>query len=423
MKYLILGSGGREHAIGWALNKDPKITKLYFGPGNGGTSLIGENLPDTNPMNFDSVDNAISSNEIDFVICGPEDPLVAGIYDHLLEKGIKAIGPNAKGAQLEGSKVFSKEFQFNMGIPTADYKAFTDPQAALDHLNDIDYNPVIKCDGLCAGKGVLLPESKDDAKRIITEILVDRKFKDAGNKIVIEERLNGFETTLLTFVDGETILPMLFSQDYKRAFDNNLGLNTGGMGCLCPSPKINNDLKDEIIEKFVTPTAKGLKEYSIPYKGIIYFGLMITENGPYILEYNIRMGDPETEVVLPLLKTDISVPYQAIYNGTLNDTKLEWHDGSAVGVILASNGYPESYDKGVPIDYLKQWDDSEDDFIVFHAGTKRENNNLTTSGGRVVCLTALGENLDECRNKIYSRLSNMNTDGLFFRTDIATEYI
>ncbi|MFH1515824.1 MAG: phosphoribosylamine--glycine ligase [bacterium] len=423
MKCLILGSGGREHAIGWSLHKDPGVSKLYFGPGNGGTSLIGENLPDINPMNFDSVHEAILSNEIDFVICGPEDPLVAGIYDFLLEKKVKAIGPQSSGAKLEGSKIFSKEFQFNMGIPTADYKAFTDPQKALDHLNDIDFKPVIKCDGLCAGKGVLLPETKDDAKRIITEILVDGKFKDAGNKIIIEERLDGFETTLLTFVDGDTILPMLFSQDYKRAFDNNEGLNTGGMGCLCPSPRIDNDLKDEIIQKFVTPTAKGLKEYSIPYKGILYFGLMITESGPCILEYNIRMGDPETQVVLPLLKTNPSEIYNAIRGGTLDKINLEWHDGAAVGVVLASNGYPESYEKGVPINYIKQWDKPEENFIVFHAGTKRENNNLTTSGGRVVCLTALGENLKECRNKIYSRLNKINTEGLFYRTDIAAEYI
>jgi phosphoribosylamine--glycine ligase len=423
MRILVIGSGGREHTIGWALHNDPAVSKVFFGPGNGGTSLIGSNLPNVNPMDFNSITNAVESNEIGMVICGPEDPLAAGLYDYLMEKGIASIGPSQKGAQLEGSKIFAKEFLFNMKIPTADYREFSDPQTAYDFINDINWEPVIKCDGLAAGKGVLLPESKDDARQVVKEILVDGKFKDAGRKIIIEKRISGFETTLLSFVDGETILPMLFSQDYKRAHDNNEGLNTGGMGCLCPSPRIDNELREQIIKEIVEPTSRGLKEYSIPYKGILYFGLMITDKGPQVLEFNVRMGDPETQVILPLLKTGMSVPINAIKDGKLNETKLEWHDGTAVGVVLASDGYPGSYEKGVQIDMLKRWDEPEENFIVFHAGTKREGEHLVTSGGRVVCLTALGENLRECRDMIYSRINEMNLDGLFYRSDIAAEYV
>lgn len=423
MRILVIGSGGREHTIGWALHKDPAVSKLFFGPGNGGSSLIGKNLPNVNPIDFKSVADAIEENEINFVVVGPEDPLAAGIYDYLLDKGIESIGPSQKGAQLEGSKIFAKKFLFNMNVPTPDYKEFSDPQKAYDFINDLTWEPVIKCDGLAAGKGVLLPESKDDARQVIKDILVDSKFKSAGRKLIIEKRISGFETTLLSFVDGETILPMLFSQDYKRAYDNNKGLNTGGMGCLCPSPRINDELRDQIIKEIVEPTSEGLKEYSIPYKGILYFGLMVTDDGPQVLEFNVRMGDPETQVVLPLLKTDLSVPYKAIKDGKLNKVKLEWHDGIAVGVILASDGYPGSYAKGISIDALKRWDEPEENFIMFHAGTKRDGEHLLTSGGRVVCLTALGENLQECRDMIYSRMSEVNLDGLFYRGDIAAEYV
>ena len=374
-------------------------------------------------MDFRSLDSAVIANDIDFVICGPEDPLVMGIYDYLDEKGIKAIGPSALGARLEGSKIFAKEFHFNTGIPSARYMSFTEPQHALDHINTINYEPVIKCDGLAAGKGVLLPKDKTEARQIISDIMVKDKFKDAGKKIIIEKRLEGFETTLLSFVDGETILPMLFSQDYKRAFDNNEGLNTGGMGCLCPSPRIDNDLREEIIDRIVKPTARGFGEFSIPYKGILYFGLMITKDGPHVLEYNVRMGDPETQVVLPLLKTGFSIPLKAIADGTLDEVNLEWHEKKTVGVILASNGYPEAYEKGVRINDLKRWDEDEEDFIMFHAGTKREGDNLTTSGGRVVCMTSLGDSLEECREKIYSRIKEVNTEGLFYRSDIAAEYV
>jgi phosphoribosylamine--glycine ligase len=422
MKVLVIGSGGREHAIGWALSKAPEVKKLFFGPGNGGTSLIGSNVPLIKPMDFKSVESVVTEQQIDLVVCGPEDPLVNGIYDYLQEKGIKTIGPSAKGARLEGFKSFAKEFMFNMGIPTAKYLSFTDPSAAIDHINSINYEPVIKCEGLAAGKGVLLPKNKDEAKTIIQDIMVLKKFGDSGNKIVIEQKLKGFETTLLSFVDGDTILPMLFSQDYKRAFDKNEGLNTGGMGCLCPSPMINNDLREEIIEKTVKPTSRGLREFSIPYKGIMYFGLMITNDGPYLLEYNIRMGDPETQVVLPLLKTSIVKPLVAITETKLKDEALHWDYRKCAGVILASKGYPGSYEKGVPINYLKKWDQPEEDFIVFHAGTKRDGDNLVTSGGRVVCLTALGESFRECREKISGRIKDCELDGLFYRSDIAAEY-
>lgn len=423
MKVLVAGSGGREHAIGWAFARDPEVKELFFAPGNGGTCQLGENIENAKPSDFESIVNVVKQKGIDIVFCGPEDPLVDGLYDFLTDKGIKAVGPSAKGAQLEGSKVFAKEFMMNMGIPTADYRDFTDPQAAIDYINQIDFEPVIKCDGLAAGKGVLLPKTKSEAKELVEQIMVGGKFDDAGKRIVIEERLFGFETTLLSFVDGKTILPMLFSQDYKRAFDHNEGLNTGGMGCLCPSPGVDDELKEEIIERIVKPTAKGLMEYKIPYKGILYFGLIITDNGPFVIEYNIRMGDPESQVVLPLLKTGFTKPVMGIIDGTLDKTPLEWDQRKSVGVVLASKGYPGSYEKGVSVDYLKNWDTSEDDVFLFHAGTKRDGNNLTTSGGRVACMTALGDSLIECRDRIYSRLEKMKLDGLFYRSDIAAEYV
>jgi phosphoribosylamine--glycine ligase len=423
MKVLVAGSGGREHAIGWAFSRDPDVKELFFAPGNGGTCLLGENIGNAKPSDFDSIVEIVQEKEIDIVFCGPEDPLVDGLYDYLTEKGIKTVGPSAHGAKLEGSKAFAKQFQMNMGIPTADYRDFTDPQAATDYINQIDFEPVIKCDGLAAGKGVLLPKTKSEAKESIEQIMVGGKFENAGKRIVIEKRLFGFETTLLSFVDGKTILPMLLSQDYKRAFDHNEGLNTGGMGCLCPSPGVHDELKEEIFERIVKPTAKGLKEYKIPYKGILYFGLIITDDGPFVIEYNVRMGDPESQVVLPLLKTEFSKPVMGIINGNLDKITLKWDHRKSVGVVLASKGYPGSYEKGVLVDYLKNWDTSEDDVFLFHAGTKRDGKNLLTSGGRVACLTALGDSLEECRDRIYGRLKKMELDGLFYRSDIAAEYI
>ena len=423
MKVLVIGSGGREHAIGWALHKDPEVEKIYFGPGNGGTCLIGENISEISPSKFESIDKALEKNPVDLVVCGPEDPLAKGLYDYLSQKGIKAIGPSENGAKLEGSKAFAKNFMRWFDIPTAEFRDFTKVHEAIDYLNGLNYEPVIKADGLAMGKGVILPKSKEEARKVIGEILVGSKFGDAGKKIVIEKKLAGFETTLLSFVDGKTILPMLFSQDYKRAYDKNEGLNTGGMGCLCPSPKIDKDLMEEITEKIINPTARGLKEVKVDYRGIIYFGLMIAKDGPQLLEYNIRMGDPETQVLLPLLKTSISKPLMGIIDGSLDQVKLEWHNGCAVGVVLASDGYPGDYKKGVPIDYLTEWDKDSEDFIVFHAGTKRDGKHLFTSGGRVACMVALGENFAECRKKIYGRIDKLKIDGLFYRTDIAAEYL
>jgi len=423
MKVLIIGSGGREHALGWALSKDPEVTKIYFGPGNGGTSLIGTNLAEIVPTKFETIAEACEKKPVDLVLCGPEDPLAMGLYDFLTDKKIKAIGPSEKGAMLESSKSFAKNFMKWFDIPTADFKEFVKPGDAIDFANTAGWELVIKCDGLAAGKGVFLPKSKKVAEKIIKDMLVDRKFGDSSAKIVIEKKLEGFESTLLCFADGKTIAPMLFSQDYKRAYDKNEGPNTGGMGCLCPSPRINNNLKEEITKRIIEPTLRGLKEHKIDYKGFLYFGLMITNDGPNLLEYNIRMGDPESQVVLPLLKTEFSKPLNMMIDGNLSGLKLDWHDKHAVGVVLASKGYPGSYEKGVPIDYLKEWDVPSSDFIMFHAGTKRYGKSLFISGGRVVCLTALGGSFAECREKIYKRIEKLELAGLFYRSDIAAEYV
>ncbi len=416
MKVLIVGSGGREHAIAVSVAKSPKVDKIYCAPGNAGIASVAECV-DIKAMELEKLADFAKENNIDLTIVGMDDPLVAGIVDVFEERGLRVFGPRKNAAIIEGSKVFSKNLMKKYNIPTAAYETFDNPEAAAEYLEKCSYPIVLKADGLALGKGVLICNDHDEAAKGIKTIMQDKQFGSAGDRIVIEEFLTGREVSVLCYCDGKTIKPMTSAQDHKRAKDNDEGLNTGGMGTFSPSPFYDDEAR-EFCEKYVfQPTIDAMAEEGREFKGILFVGLILTESGPKVLEYNARFGDPEAQVVLPRMKTDIIDVVEACIDGRLDETELEFEDNAAVCVILASDGYPEKYEKGKVISGLEKFD-GKDDYYVFHSGTAEKDGNIVTNGGRVLGVTAKGGTLKEARKKAYEATEWIGFENKYMRNDI-----
>lgn len=416
MKVLIVGSGGREHAIATSVAKSPKVDKIYCAPGNAGIGQIAECVA-IGAMEFDKIADFATKEAIDLVIVGMDDPLVGGLVDVLEAKGIRTFGPRQNAAILEGSKAFSKDLMKKYNIPTAAYENFTDAEEALKYLETAKFPIVLKADGLALGKGVLICQDLEEAKAGVKEIMLDKKFGTAGNKMVIEEFMTGREVSVLSFTDGNTIQIMSSAQDHKRAKDGDQGLNTGGMGTFSPSPFYTEEVDAFCKANIFQATVDAMKAEGRPFKGVIFFGLMLTEDGPKVLEYNARFGDPEAQVVLPRMKNDIIDVMEACVDGTLDQIELQFEDNAAVCVVLASDGYPVSYEKGYVIKGLDAFE-SKDDYFAFHAGTKQTDQGIVTNGGRVIGITAKGTNLKEARQKAYEATEWVSFDNKYMRHDI-----
>lgn len=415
MNVLVIGSGGREHAIIWKVSQSPKLTKLYALPGNPGMAELAENVNGISVENHVAVAAFCKDKQIDLVIVGPEAPLAAGLVDSLSAEGIRCFGPSQVAAQIEASKSFAKDFMARHNIPTAKYATFSNYDEAVRYLQSVDYPIVIKASGLAAGKGVILPETDEEAKSTLEDILVKKVFGEAGAEVVIEERMTGQEVSLMAFTDGISVVPMLPAQDHKRLLDGDKGLNTGGMGAYAPAPIFTPELMNEAIENVLKPAVNGMKSESNPFVGVLYAGLMLTPNGIRTLEFNCRFGDPETQVVLPLLETDLIEIAAACAGGNLTSIDIQWKNGAAVCVVLASKGYPEKVESGKVVTTKKL----PDDMVCFHAGTKTENGNLVTSGGRVFGLTAWAEDIANAVKKVYANIDKVTFDGMQYRKDIA----
>lgn len=416
MKVLVVGSGGREHAIVTSVAKSSKVDKIYCAPGNAGIGLLAECVP-IGVMEFDKLVEFAKTKEIDFVIVGPDDPLVGGLVDAFEEAGIMTFGPRKNAAILEGSKAFSKDLMKKYNIPTAAYENFDNPEDALKYLETAPMPIVLKADGLALGKGVLICNTLEEAKAGVKSIMLDKQFGSAGNKLVIEEFMTGREVSVLSFVDGKTIKSMTSAQDHKRAMDGDQGLNTGGMGTFSPSPFYTKEV-DDFCKKYVyQATVDAMKAEGREFKGIIFFGLMITPKGPRVLEYNARFGDPEAQVVLPRMKNDIIEVMEACINGTLDKVDLEFEDNAAVCVVLASKGYPVSYEKGFVIDGLERFE-GQNQYFCFHAGTKQTEKGIVTNGGRVLGITAKGSTLKEARANAYKATEWVGFENKYMRNDI-----
>jgi len=417
MKVLIVGSGGREHAIATSVAKSKRVDKIYCAPGNAGIAALAECVP-IGVMEFDKIADFAKEKSVDLVIVAPDDPLVGGLVDVLEAKGIRAFGPRKNAAILEGSKAFSKDLMKKYDIPTAQYETFDDADAAIEYLKTAKIPTVLKADGLALGKGVLICNTREEAFAGVKEIMTDKKFGSAGNRLVIEEFMTGREVSVLSFVDGNTIKTMSSAQDHKRAKDNDEGLNTGGMGNFSPSPFYTEEV-DEFCKKYIYQrTVDAMKAEGREFKGVIFFGLMLTKDGPRVLEYNARFGDPEAQVVLTRMESDIIDVMEACIDGKLSDVELKFADNAAVCVILASDGYPLSYEKGFEISGLEKFD-GKDDFYCFHAGTKfNENGKIVTNGGRVLGVTATGATLKEARAKAYEATEWVSFANKYMRHDI-----
>ena len=416
MKVLIVGSGGREHAIAASVAKSPKVDKIYCAPGNAGIGLIAECVP-IGAMEFDKIVAFAKEKAIDLTIVAMDDPLVGGLVDELEKAGLRAFGPRKNAAILEGSKAFSKDLMKKYNIPTAAYETFDNAEDAIKYLETADMPIVLKADGLALGKGVLICNTLEEAKDGVKTIMMDKKFGTAGNRIVIEEFMTGREVSVLSYVDGKTIKTMTSAQDHKRALDGDKGLNTGGMGTFSPSPFYTEEV-DEFCKKYVyQATVDAMAAEGREFKGIIFFGLMLTSKGPRVLEYNARFGDPEAQVVLPRMKNDIIEVIDACIDGTLDKVDLQFEDNAAVCVILASDGYPVKYDKGFEIKGLENFD-GKDGYYCFHAGTKLEDGKIVTNGGRVLGITAKGANLKEARANAYAATEWVDFENKYMRHDI-----
>ncbi|MFA3855377.1 phosphoribosylamine--glycine ligase [Clostridioides difficile] len=414
MKILVVGGGGREHAICWKLSKEKNVEKIYCAPGNAGIANVAEcvNIGDTN---IEELLKFAKENEIGLTIVGPEVPLVMGIVDEFEKEGLRVFGPNKKCAQLEGSKAFSKEFMIKHNIPTAKYKEYTNLEEAISEIDSFGYPVVIKADGLAAGKGVVIPENREDAIATLKEMMSDKKFGAAGDKIVIEEFLKGIETSILAFVDNDTIVPMASAKDHKKVNNYEQGPNTGGMGTFSPSEIYTEELANKVKETVLEKTLEGFKKDGLNFKGILFVGLMITEDGEKVLEYNVRFGDPETQSVLFRLETDLHEIMEAILDNKLKDIEINYSDEEAVCVMLTSGGYPDSYEKGKIITGFENLDD---DIVVFHSGTKMLDGNLVTNGGRVIGITAKSVTVKDAAEKVYENIKKINFEGMHYRTDI-----
>ncbi|WP_419742194.1 phosphoribosylamine--glycine ligase [Paraclostridium dentum] len=414
MKVLVVGSGGREHAICYSLLKGKKVDEIYCAPGNSGISEIAQclNIKDND---IDNLYKFAKENKIDLTIVGPEVPLVDGIVDKFEKENLRIFGPNKKCSMLEGSKAFSKEFMIKHDIPTAKFKEYMDLDEAINEIDSFGYPVVIKADGLAAGKGVVIAKDKEEGIKALKEMMSDKKFGSAGEKIVIEEFLKGIETSILAFVDSNTIVPMESAKDHKKVYNNEEGPNTGGMGTFSPSNIYDEQLSHIVKKEVLDKTLKGFKDDNLNYKGILFIGLMITDDGPKVLEYNVRFGDPETQSVLLRLETDLIEIIEAILENKLNEIRIKYDEKNAVCVMLTSGGYPESYEKGKVITGL---DKVDEDIVIFHSGTKIINNKLVTNGGRVIGISAKGNSLEEASKKVYENIEKIKFEGMHYRTDI-----
>ena len=416
MKVLIVGSGGREHALAWKVAQSPRVDKIYCAPGNAGIAEYAECVPIT-AMEFDKLAAFAKEQAVDLTIVGMDDPLVGGIVDAFEAQGLRVFGPRKNAAILEGSKAFSKDLMKKYQIPTAAYETFDSAEAALAYLETADFPIVLKADGLALGKGVLICQNLDEAKEGVKEIMTDKKFGSAGNRLVVEEFMSGREVSVLSFVDGKTIKTMTSAQDHKRAGDGDTGLNTGGMGTFSPRPFYTDEVDDFCKKYIYQATVDAMAKEGREFKGIIFFGLMLTEKGPRVLEYNARFGDPEAQVVLPRMKNDLVDVCEACIDGKLDETDLQFEDNAAVCVVLASEGYPVKYEKGLPIRGLENFKDKEG-YYVFHAGTKFDGDTIVTNGGRVLGVTAKGENLKAARANAYEAVKWIDFDNKYYRHDI-----
>jgi phosphoribosylamine--glycine ligase len=415
MNVLVIGSGGREHAIVWKLVQSPKLTKLYALPGNPGTAELAQNVNGISVEDHVAIASFCRDQQIDLVVIGPEAPLAAGLVDSLSGEGIRCFGPKQAAAQIEASKVFAKDFMARHNIPTARYATFFDLEEAVRHLETVEYPVVIKASGLAGGKGVILPETLEEAKATLKSILVDQAFGEAGTQVVIEERLSGPEVSLMAFTDGMYVVPMLPAQDHKRLLDGDQGPNTGGMGAYAPTPIFTESVMEEAVNLVLRRAVDGMRLEGAPFVGVLYAGLMLTPNGLRVLEFNCRFGDPETQVVLPLLATDLLDIFEACVSETLVNTTILWKSNAAVCVVLASAGYPENVESGkvVTIEPLPEA------MVCFHAGTRSENGKLLTAGGRVFGLTTWAEDIERAVKKVYSNIDKVSFEGIQYRKDIA----
>lgn len=416
MRVLVVGSGGREHALVRKIKESKRVDYIACCPGNGGISYDAECF-DVSATDIDGVVKLAKEIKADFVVVAPDDPLVMGMVDALNAEGFATFGPRANAAIIEGSKVFSKELMKKYNIPTAKYNVFDKAEDVINYIKaENEFPTVIKADGLALGKGVIIPETLDEAVAGVKEIMEDKIFGDSGNNVVVEEFLTGPEVSVLAFTDGKCVKPMVTSMDHKRALDGDKGLNTGGMGTVSPNPYYTDEIAEECMNTIFLPTIEAMNKEGRTFKGCLYFGLMLTPKGPKVIEYNCRFGDPETQVVLPRLKTDIMDIFEAINNETLSDLHIEWDDRACTCVIMASGGYPKSYPKGIEINGLT--DGQLDGVTVYHAGTKRDGDKLVTSGGRVLGVTALGESIEDALAKSYAGVEKIKFDGAHYRKDI-----
>jgi len=416
MNILLIGSGGRENALAWKLAQSSRVEELYIAAGNPGTAAYGENL-EFDASNQEALLEFALKEKIDIILVGPEAPLAAGIVDLFEEHGLKVFGPNQSAARLESSKAFSKELMQKYQISTAAYQSFTDAKKAAEYIRTKGAPIVVKASGLAAGKGVIVAQTEAEALEAVETIMEDEKFGDAGEKVVIEEFLEGEEATILAFCDGKTIVPMIASQDHKPAYDGGKGPNTGGMGAYAPAPVVTEQIEEDFKTEIMEPTLKALQSEGLDFKGIIYFGLMIKDQKAKVLEYNVRFGDPEAQVVLPLLETDLIDIMEAVVDKKLDQLKIKWKDQKALCVVMASGGYPVEYEKGKEITGIKEAESAED-IIVFQAGTRLEGDKLLTDGGRVLAVTALGNSFSEVIEKAYSGVEKINFEGFHIRNDI-----
>lgn len=416
MRILIVGGGGREHTLAWKINQSPLVEKIYCAPGNAGISEIAECVP-VSAEDLEGLAGFAEKEKIDLTVVGPEAPLAKGIVDVFKNKGLKIFGPSKKAAQLEGSKVFAKDLMIKYDIPTAEHKTFENPDEAEQYIKKVGAPVVIKAEGLAAGKGVIVCEEEEEALLAVKRIMIDCEFGDAGSRVIVEECLRGEEASILAFTDGESVLPMVSSQDHKPIFDGDRGPNTGGMGAYAPAPVITPEMARFVEEEVLMPAVKGLKAEDCPYSGVIYAGLILTEKGPKVLEFNCRFGDPEAQVVIPLLKSDLVPILQAVVEGSLKEIKAQWHNNYAVCVVMASGGYPGSYEKGKVITGLEEANEDKD-LYVFHAGTKALDGQTMTNGGRVLGVTGRAGTLTETLDKTYDAVKKINFEGVQYRKDI-----
>ena len=415
MNLLVVGGGGREHAIIKKLKENPTVKTIYALPGNGGIAQDAVCVPEIGTKDISAIVAFAKSHDIDFAVVAPDDPLALGCVDRLHEAGIACFGPDAKAARIESSKVFSKNLMKKYGIPTARYEVFSDADAALAYLQTAGFPIVLKADGLALGKGVLIAQNLHEAQDAVKTIMQDKAFGEAGKEIVIEEFLTGPEVSVLAFTDGSAICPMISSMDHKRAGDNDTGLNTGGMGTVAPNPYYTAEIAQVCMDAIFLPTLAAMRKEGCPFKGCLYFGLMLTPDGPKVIEYNCRFGDPETQVVLPLLETDLLTVMQAVENETLAELNVEWSEGAAACVILTSGGYPSHYEKGKPITFPAS---TPENVTVYHAGDKLQGGKLVTSGGRVLGISATAPTLETALADAYEAAETITFDGKFMRRDI-----